>query len=345
MVATGTRSPVESTDTIDGNTRVTRRKTETPIRFAGFNLGDFQSASITENGYKIDVYANRQLGDGLADEAVAVAVQRRGFFQAAPRSATQPWTAPFPPACRSHRTPALLVKDVENSLDFMTAEFGPPPSAISPSPRFPADSARDFPAWFIFPRWLISTPDQRPSCRSASATSRRFIPNSWQPTKSRISGGATGGSRAATRDEWLMESLANYSALLLLEKNKGVKAVEAVLDDYRNHCSPSPILAVRWNPLDRSLGVSACNPRSRPMPGRSSPTRKELGSCTCSGAAWATTSSSACCARFCNRYRFGSISTEQFRELAAAFHAAANRRIGRSKLFSKIGSMAPAFQP
>ena len=39
---------------------------------------------------------------------------------------------------------------------------------------------------------------------------------------------------AGYRDEWLMESLANYSALLLLEKNKGVKAVEAVLDDYRD---------------------------------------------------------------------------------------------------------------
>jgi len=37
------------------------------------------------------------------------------------------------------------------------------------------------------------------------------------------------------QDEWLLEALANYSALLWLEKKKGEKAFESVLDDYRNH--------------------------------------------------------------------------------------------------------------
>ncbi len=40
---------------------------------------------------------------------------------------------------------------------------------------------------------------------------------------------------ASYHDDWLIESLANYSALLLLERRKGVKAVDAVLDDYRDH--------------------------------------------------------------------------------------------------------------
>ena len=40
---------------------------------------------------------------------------------------------------------------------------------------------------------------------------------------------------ASYHDDWLIESLANYSALLLLERRKGIKAVDAVLDDYRTH--------------------------------------------------------------------------------------------------------------
>ena len=40
---------------------------------------------------------------------------------------------------------------------------------------------------------------------------------------------------ASYHDDWLTESLANYSALLLLERKKGTKALDAVLDDYRTH--------------------------------------------------------------------------------------------------------------
>jgi aminopeptidase N len=36
------------------------------------------------------------------------------------------------------------------------------------------------------------------------------------------------------QDEWLSEALANYSALLFLEKQQGAKAMEDVLEDYRD---------------------------------------------------------------------------------------------------------------
>jgi aminopeptidase N len=36
------------------------------------------------------------------------------------------------------------------------------------------------------------------------------------------------------RDDWLMEALANYSALLYLEKRKGARSLESALDEYRS---------------------------------------------------------------------------------------------------------------
>jgi aminopeptidase N len=38
---------------------------------------------------------------------------------------------------------------------------------------------------------------------------------------------------AGYRDDWLMEALANYSALLYLEKTKGRRVMDAMLDEYR----------------------------------------------------------------------------------------------------------------
>src|SRR5262249_10988974 len=57
LIATGTLVDERT----DGPWRITHRKTDVPIRFAGFNLGDFRSTSLSQNGFKVDVFANRHL--------------------------------------------------------------------------------------------------------------------------------------------------------------------------------------------------------------------------------------------------------------------------------------------
>ena len=72
---------------------------------------------------------------------------------------------------------------------------------------------------------------------------------------------------AGYQDEWLIESLANYSALLLMEKNKGPQAVDALLDDYKGICSRNCKAAALSNPPGPIVGATACNLPSRPTPG------------------------------------------------------------------------------
>ena len=72
VAATGT--PVE--DHIEGDWRITHVKTDTPVRFAGFNLGDFQSVVREHNGYRIELYANRQLESALAPKNCSAGGQR-----------------------------------------------------------------------------------------------------------------------------------------------------------------------------------------------------------------------------------------------------------------------------
>ena len=99
VAATGT--PVD--DHIEGDWHITHVKTDTPVRFAGFNLGNFQSVVREHNGYRIELYANRQLESALAPRAVLPSVPpaARPVSPAASKAAELP---PAPPeAARSGR--------------------------------------------------------------------------------------------------------------------------------------------------------------------------------------------------------------------------------------------------
>jgi hypothetical protein len=135
-------------DHVDGDWRVTRRKTDVPVRFAGFNLGDFQSVSAVQNGYKIDVYANRHFESSLENKAAP--------SLASPRPSDP---APFNPAPRLE----LLAKDVASAMEFMTARFGPPPLPYLSVTPIPGTFGQGFPGLVYISTLAYLNPDQRPA--------------------------------------------------------------------------------------------------------------------------------------------------------------------------------------
>jgi hypothetical protein len=230
LVATG--GVVE--DRTEGDWRITRRKTESPIRFAAFNLGDFQSASIQENGYQIDVYANRHVeaalqpkGPPLPPEPMPGTVARPRRRD--PRELLPDMTLPLDPAGRF----AQVEKDVADTLEFMTKEFGPPATrnlAITP---IPASFGQGFPGLVYLSTLAYLNPEQRPE-RLQATYPETFYSELLEPHEIAHQWWGNLITPASYRDEWLIESLANYCALLLLERKKGAKAFNDVLDDYRN---------------------------------------------------------------------------------------------------------------
>ena len=52
-------------DRTEGETRMTRRHTAVPIRFAGFNLGDYERTMTSVPGFNVEVYGNRRLESAL----------------------------------------------------------------------------------------------------------------------------------------------------------------------------------------------------------------------------------------------------------------------------------------
>lgn len=223
-------------DGADGDWRVTRLKTDTPVRFAGFNLGDFQSVAVERNGYTINLYANRRLESALAPKLAPPPMtipqdqfRLRHSVPPTPASLAQQ-TNPPDPAPRIEN----LTRHVVETLDFLTEEFGPAPIrnlAITP---IPGGFGQGFPGLVYLSTLAYLDPAQLPPNLRERSEETYFselleaheVAHQWWGNMV---------VPVSYHDDWLIESLANYSALLLLERKKGSKALDAVLDDYRIH--------------------------------------------------------------------------------------------------------------
>ena len=232
VAATGT--PVE--DHIDGEWRITHLKTETAVRFAGFNLGNFESLVREHNGYRIEVYANQQLERALAPRTVLPPLPppEDPFARRRPKAADGLGLAPTrdlpDPSARMDE----LTRNLLDTLDFMTEEFGPSPIrnlAITP---IPGGFGQGFPGLVYLSTLAYVNPGQLPP-PLRERSEQTFYSELLETHEVAHQWWGNLVVPASYHDDWLIESLANYSALLLLERKKGVRALDAVLDDYRTH--------------------------------------------------------------------------------------------------------------
>ncbi len=219
----------------EGDYRVVRRKTTTPIRMAAFNLGDYASASAMRGTLKVEVYANRRAETALTPAMPVppleqpVQIGRPGARRTMdmPNIRIEPPPVPNPTA----RLDALA-REIADVFEFMAASFGPPPLntlAISP---IPAAIGQGFPGMIYLSTISYLEPSQRP----ASARSQElFFSEILHAHETAHQWWGNRIASASPQDEWLMEALANYSALMYIEKRKGFKAIDTVLDQYRSH--------------------------------------------------------------------------------------------------------------
>jgi hypothetical protein len=290
-------------DHTEGDSRVTRRKTSVPVRFAGFNLGDFQSVSITQNGYKFDVYANRHFETALETKAAP---------SLAPRRPADP--ASLNPAPRLE----LLARDVAAAVDFMTAKFGPPPLPYLSVTPIPGTFGQGFPGLVYISTLAYLNPEQRPPAMRARS-SETFFDQLLEAHETAHQWWGNMVVPAGYQDDWLIESLANYSALLLMEKTQGPEAVDTLLADYK-----TDLLAK----LQSGRTLESAGPISWGFRLQSSIAPHAWRTVTYEKGTWimhmlrrrlGDEKFLAFLRELCTRYRFATVSTEQFRELAAEF--------------------------
>ncbi len=222
-------------DSSEGETRTTRWRTPAPIRMEGFNLGDYQKVTGNAPGFRVDVYGNKSVESALIPKPSATVVITQFPPPAKTRQAGE-----MPPAAQIQLPPdpngrlREVAADVSSSLEFFKSKFGPPALKTLTVSPIPGTFGQGFPGLVYLSTLAYLNPNQRPPGLRGEEHQVFFselieaheVAHQWWGNVI---------SASAYEDEWLLEALANYSALLWLEQKKGLKAVDAVLDTYRDH--------------------------------------------------------------------------------------------------------------
>ena len=190
---------------------------------------------VERNGYTIRLYANRHLESALEPKLAPpppIAAEQHQFphFRRPAADLLTSQTAPPDPTPRIENLTGAVI----DALDFMTEEFGPTPIrnlAITP---IPGGFGQGFPGLVYLSTLAYLDPSQLPP-RLRDRTGQTFFGELLEAHEVAHQWWGNLVVPVSYHDDWLIESLANYSALLLLERKQGAKALDSMLDDYRNH--------------------------------------------------------------------------------------------------------------
>jgi hypothetical protein len=214
-------------DRTEGDQRITRRRTASTIRFAAFNLGHYQHQRVAVAGYVVDICANLTLEKALQakpqDLIVPLTIRQK---QPSVMITPAPQVAQSPTARLQ-----ILANEVASSLEFMVSKFGPPALphiAISP---IPGAFGQGFPGLIYIS--TLAYLNNLPVSGRALEPEQLYFDEVLQAHEVAHQWWGNRVTSASYRDGWIMEALANTSAMLYLEKRKGPHSVEMMLDNYR----------------------------------------------------------------------------------------------------------------
>ena len=220
-------------DRTEAFTRVVHRRTSAPVRVAGFNLGDFVHAKVESGGYVVDVCANRKLESSLQPRVPAPpppVLPPAGSLSRRPAELQAPAGPAIPNPLENLQT---LAREVASAMEFMTARFGPPALPHLTVSPIPGTFGQGFPG-LIYLSTLVYLKSV-PGTRVGNAPSAElFYQDVMQAHETAHQWWGNRVTPSTYRDNWLMESLANYSALLYLEKRRGTRSLEVMLLSYRD---------------------------------------------------------------------------------------------------------------
>ncbi|HWY47945.1 MAG TPA: M1 family aminopeptidase [Bryobacteraceae bacterium] len=221
-------------DSVEGESRTTRRRATTPIRMAGFNLGMYERTKIVRGAETVELCSNRNLERALVprpSEPLPITpptnIRRR---------IGQPPVLSVPPEQPQTTSPAARLKelagDIASAFEFMAARFGPPPlSTLTVSP-VPGTFGQGFPGLIYLSTLSYLGPNNK-TIAGLRDSQRMFFSEMLYAHEAAHQWWGNVVASAGYQHDWLLEALANYSALLYLEKHKGTRAMDSVLNDYR----------------------------------------------------------------------------------------------------------------
>ncbi|MBM3795673.1 MAG: M1 family metallopeptidase [Acidobacteria bacterium] len=224
-------------DRENGSRRVTRRVSTAPLRTAGFNLGKYESVKSTRGMLTVELFANKQVEFALRSPGpgpVIIPPLPSPFPRRGPGVPNQ--TQQLPPVVMPQLpNPAARLQtmagEIASGFEFLALFLGPPALPTLMVAPIPGTFGQGFPGLVYLSTLSYLDPRERPA-PAREGRLRLFFDEILHAHESAHQWWGNVVS-AGPQDDWLLESLANYSALLYIEKHKGAKTVNEILNEYR----------------------------------------------------------------------------------------------------------------
>ena len=224
LVATGRQVSLEQ----NGNQLVGHWVSDGPVPIAGFNLGRYVRTTASAGDVAVDSYATRGVENEMPQKEASVAVST-------PRSAVTPEGVTPAPAPTSMPSPLVggvsLAKRAAATITSLEDMFGPFPfSSVALTQRPGADS-QGWPGIIFLSSYVYLTPEDRKAARIGPADNVLYgevmmpheVAHQWFGDRV---------SWASYHEQWILEAIANYTSLMLLQRRRPAD-VEVMLDAYR----------------------------------------------------------------------------------------------------------------
>ncbi len=201
---------------------------EQPIPFAGFDLGKYTRAVAHAGDVVVEAYATtgveREFPQAAATEVPAIP----GF----PRTPKAPEVVLPPPLPSPARNEQQVADESAKAVDFFSHRFGPYAYGKLALTQMPGTVSQGWPGLIFLSSFAFLTSEQRSDLHWSSLESTRARAVIAHETAHQWWGDLVGWK--TYRDQWIMEALAEYSSLLLLESEDPGKFRE-VMDYYRDN--------------------------------------------------------------------------------------------------------------
>lgn len=218
-------------ETVEGERRVARFRTSAPVRLAGFNIGNFESVMAEARGLRVRVYANRSVEPSLVPPPRQIVMPPGAATRLPGRSPTQVITL-TPSLPNPQARMKELAAETAAAMEWMVSQFGPPAlPAVTVSP-IPGNFGQGFPG-LVYLSTISYLPEKDRPAAVQTSKLNVFYSELLLAHEAAHQWWGNLVTSASYRDEWLQEALANYTALMLVERKRGARALESILEEYR----------------------------------------------------------------------------------------------------------------
>jgi len=223
LVATGRRTEEKAV----GEKQLSKWVSERPVPVAGFNLGKYSQTVAHAGNVSVLTYATANVERGFAEPPANPEPQIPGLFKSRRELALTP-----PPQVPSPSQNAQMVGSISaRAVEFYAQHFGPFPYRELAITQMPGTLSQGWPGLIFLSSYSFLSPQQREQLQIDPSRRPMFEQVIAHETAHQWWGDLV--TWKGYRDQWIMEGLANYSALVLLESHDPAK-FRQIMQQYRD---------------------------------------------------------------------------------------------------------------